>query len=89
MKMLKKISCFELAYQIMRGGGGDNKAHQFDFVIPRATATGCRPIYPGLVICRQQIKLIEVICGNYLNAINNGSACSVLFLNTPRLFPIS
>ena len=61
---------------------------QFDFVRPRARATGCRPISPGLVHCCQLIlKLIEVICGNCLNAINNGSACSVLFLSTPRLFP--
>ena len=64
---------------------------QFDFV--RARAAGCRPISPGLdlvrlVHCRQLIlKLIEVICGNCLNAINNGSACSVLFLSTPGLFP--
>ena len=61
---------------------------QFDFV--RARATGCRPMSPGLdlVHCRQLIlKLIEVICGNCLNAINNGSACSVLFLSTPWLFP--
>ena len=64
---------------------------QFDFV--RARATGCRPISPvldlvRLVHCRQLIlKLIEVICGNCLNAINNGSACSALFLSTPGLFP--
>ena len=59
---------------------------QFDFV--RARATGCRPISPGLVNCRQLIfKLIEIICGNCLNAINNGSTCSVLFLSTPGLFP--
>ena len=61
---------------------------QFDLV--RARATGCRPISPGLdpVHCRQLIlKLIEVICGNCLNAINNSSACSVLFLSTPGLFP--
>ena len=66
---------------------------QFDFV--RARATGCRPISPGLgldlvrpVHCRQLIlKLIEVICGNCLNAVSNGSACSVLFLSTPGLFP--
>ena len=64
---------------------------QFDFV--RARATGCRPISPAspgldLVHCRQLIlKLIEVICGNCLNAINNVSACSVLFLSTPGLFP--
>ena len=56
---------------------------QFDFVRPRA-----RPITLGLVNCRQLIlKLIEVICGNCRNAINNGSACSVLFLSTPGLFP--
>ena len=61
---------------------------QFHFVMPRARATGCRPISPGLVHCRQLIlELIEVICGNCLNAINNGSACLVLFLNTPGLFP--
>ena len=64
---------------------------KFDFV--RARATGCRAISPSLhlvriVHCRQLIlKLIEVICGNCLNAINNGSACSVLFLSTPGLFP--
>ena len=61
---------------------------QFDFV--RTRATGCRPISPGLdlVHCRQLIlKVIEVICGNCLNAINNGSACSVLFLRPPGLFP--
>ena len=62
---------------------------QFDFV--RARATGCRPISPGLVLvhCCQLIiiKLIEVICGNCPNAINNGSVCSVLFLSTPGLFP--
>ena len=61
---------------------------QFDFV--RARATGCRPISPGLDLayCRQLIlKPIEVICGNCLNAINNGSACSVLFLSTTGLFP--
>ena len=60
---------------------------QFDFV--RARATGCRPISPGLdlVHCRQLIlKLIEVICGNCLNAINNGSACSILFLSTAACF---
>ena len=60
---------------------------QFDLV--RAGATGCRPISPGLdpVHCRQLIlKLIEVICGNCLNAINNGSVCSVLFLSTSGLF---
>ena len=28
-----------------------------------------------------------MICGNCLNAINNVSACSVLFLSTPWLFP--
>ena len=61
---------------------------QFGFVMPRARATGCRPISPGLVHCRQLIvKLIEVTCGNCLNAINNGSACSVLFLSTPGLLP--
>ena len=60
---------------------------QFDFVRLRTRATGCRPISPGLVHCRQLIlKLIEVICGNCLNAIKNGSACSVLFLSTPELF---
>ena len=61
---------------------------QFDFV--RGRATGCRPISPGVdpVHCRQLIlKLIEVIGGNCLNAVNNGSACSVLFLSTPGLFP--
>ena len=61
---------------------------QFDFV--RARATGCRPVSPGLDLahCRQLIlQLIEVIFGNCLNAINNGSACSVLFLSTPGLFP--
>ena len=63
---------------------------QFDFV--RASATSCRPISPGLdldlVHSRQLIlKLIEVTCGNCLNAIDNGSACSVLFLSTPGLFP--
>ena len=62
---------------------------QFDFV--RGRATGCRPISPGLDVdqahCHQLIlKLIEVICENCLNAINNGSACSVLFLSTPGLF---
>ena len=62
---------------------------QFDFV--RGRATGCKPISPGLDVdpahCRQLIlKLIEVICGNCLSAINNGSACSVLFLSTPGLF---
>ena len=61
---------------------------QFDFAVPRGRATGCRPISPGLVHCRQLIlKLIEVICGNRLNAINNGSACSILFLSTTGLFP--
>ena len=46
---------------------------QFDFVRPR-------PITLDLVHCRQLIlKLIEIICGNCLNAINNVSACSVLF----------
>ena len=61
---------------------------QFDFVRSRATATGCRPISPGLVHCPQLIlKLTGVICGNYLNAIKNGSACSVLFLSTTGLFP--
>ena len=61
---------------------------QFDFLMPRDGATGCRSISPGLVHCRQLIlKLIEVICGNCLNAINNGSACSVLFLSTTGLFP--
>ena len=54
---------------------------QFDCVRARAMATGCRPISPGLdlvrlVHCRQLIlKLIEVICGNCLNAISNGSVC--------------
>ena len=51
---------------------------QFDLV--RARALGCRPISPGLdpVHCRQLIlKLIGIICGNCLNAINNGSACSI------------
>ena len=59
---------------------------QFDFVMPRARprATGCRPISPGLVHCRQ---LILKLNGNCQNAINNGSACSVLFLSTPGLFP--
>ena len=53
---------------------------QFDFVMPRARATGCMRISPGLVHCHQLIlKLIEVICGNCLNAINNGSAYTVLF----------
>ena len=52
---------------------------QLDFVRPRA-----RPITLGLVHSRQ---LIEVICGNCLNAINNGSACSVLLLRAPGLFP--
>ena len=48
---------------------------QFDFVMPRARTTGCRSISPGLADCRQLIpKQIEVICGNCLNAINNGSA---------------
>ena len=52
---------------------------QFDFV---------RPVTLGLVHCRQLIlKLIEVICGNCLNAIHNVSACLVLFLSTPGLFP--
>ena len=62
---------------------------QFDFVRPRARATGCRPISPGLVHCRHQLilELINVICGNCLNAINNGSACSVLFFSAPGLFP--
>ena len=58
---------------------------QFDLV-----RAGCRPISPGLdqVHCSQLIlKLIEVICGNCLNAIKNGSACSVLFLSTPGLLP--
>ena len=37
---------------------------QFDFVIPRARATGCRPFSPGLVHCRQLIrKLPQVIVG--------------------------
>ena len=61
---------------------------QFDFV--RARATGCRTYFsrPRPSTCRQLIlKLIEVICGNCLTAINNGSACSVLFLSTPGLFP--
>ena len=63
---------------------------QFDFV--RARATGCRPISPGLHVdlvhcCQLILKLIEVICGNCLNAINNGSTCSVMFLSTPGLFP--
>ena len=50
---------------------------QFQFVRPRARATGCSPISPGLVHCRQLIlKLIEIICGNCLNAINNGSTAS-------------
>ena len=54
-----------------------------DFVRPRA-----RPITLGLVHSRQLILiLIEVIFGNCLNAINNGSACSVLFPSTPGLFP--
>ena len=61
---------------------------QFDFVMPMARATGCRPISAGLVHCRQLIlKLIEVICGNCLNAIKSGSSCSVLFLRTTGLFP--
>ena len=61
---------------------------QFDFVMPKARATGCRPISSGPVHYHQLIlKLIEVICGNCLNTINNGSACSVLFLSTPELFP--
>ena len=61
---------------------------QFDFVRPRVRATGCRPISPGLVYCCQLIiKLIDVICGNCLNAIDNRSACSVLLLSTPGLFP--
>ena len=63
---------------------------QFDFVRARSRATGCRPISPGLdlVHCRQLVlKLFEGICGNCLNAVNNGSACSVLFLSTPGLFP--
>ena len=56
---------------------------QFDFVKP-----GSRPTTLGLVHCRQLIrKLIEVICGNCLNAIDNVSGCSVLFLSTPGLFP--
>ena len=58
---------------------------QFDYVRHRPRA---RPITLDLVHCRQLIlKLIEVICENCLNAINNGSAYSVLFLNTPGLFP--
>ena len=62
---------------------------QFDFVRPRTRATGCRPISTDLVHCRQLIlKLIEVICGNNLNVIINGSACSGLFLSTPGLFPM-
>ena len=64
------------------------QSDQFDFVMLRARATGCRPISSGLVHCGQLIlKLIEVICGNCLNVINNGSACSVLFLSTTELFP--
>ena len=56
---------------------------QFDFVRPRA-----RSITLDLEHCRQLIlKLIEVISGSCLNAINNASACSVLFLSTPGLFP--
>ena len=58
---------------------------RFNFVRPRA-----RPITLGLVHCRQLIlELIEVICGNCVNVIKNGSgsACSVLFLSTPGLFP--
>ena len=56
--------------------------------MPRAMATGYRPISPGLLHCRQLIlKLIEVNCGNCLNTINNGSSCSVLFLRTTGLFP--
>ena len=84
------------------GGGGGNPApphpfilqicvysqHAFDFVRPRATGSGCWPISPGQVHSRQLIlKLIEVICGNCLNAIDDGSVCSVLFLSTPGLFP--
>ena len=50
---------------------------QFDFIRHRPRA---RPITLDLVHCRQLVfKLIEVICGNCLNAINNGLACSVLF----------
>ena len=46
------------------------------------------PITLGLVHCLQLIlKLIEVIRGNCLNAINNASACSVLLLSTLVLFP--
>ena len=59
---------------------------RFDFVRPKAYRAG--PITLGLEHCRQLIlKLIEVICENCLNAINNASACSVLFLRTPVLFP--
>ena len=59
---------------------------QFDFVRHRPRA---RPITLDLVRCCQLIlKLIEVICGNCLSAINDGSACSVLFLSTTGLFPV-
>ena len=58
---------------------------QFDFVRHGPLA---KPITLHLVHCHQLIlTLIEVICGNCLNAINNGSACSVLLLSTPGLFP--
>ena len=61
---------------------------QFDFVVPRARGIGCRLNSSGLVHCCQlNFKLIEVICGNCLNTINNSSACSILFLSMTGLFP--
>ena len=61
---------------------------QFDFV--RGRATGCRPISPGLDVDpahRRQLilKLIEVICGNCLNAKRQWFSvfcvsCSKIFL---------
>ena len=55
---------------------------QFDFVMPRARATGCRPISPGLVHCRQLIlKLIEVICENWSHLWElDCVSCSKIFL---------